>query len=213
MNPLPSESPERAPAQSVSAQSVSAQSVSARSLPAQSLPARSAAPPPPRAAPPRFGGGRGGGPGPAGVSCDIGENDREAGMTASAAMGFGLGERVRLGVEGNAWLDQDDNLDTLLWSATFSGYLYPRGTEGLWTKAGMGIMRYRAETDRDDVEANAFGVLIGAGYDIPMSGPFTVGPFVTLATSSRADLRRGETVVRNRVSHSLIHLGVVFHIR
>lgn len=241
MNLLPSASPERAPARSVSARSVSARSVSARSRPEQSLPARSA----PRGlilltpgwflvlagalaaavcgllpeaasaqeSSPRFWGGVGVGTGSARVSCDICENDREAGMTASAALGFGLGERVRLGVEGNAWLDQDDNLDTLLWSATFSGYLYPRGTEGLWTKAGMGIMRYRAETDRDDVEANAFGVLIGAGYDIPMSGPFTVGPFVTLATSSRADLKRGETVVRNRVSHSLIHLGVVFHIR
>jgi hypothetical protein len=162
---------------------------------------------------PRFWGGVGVGTGSARVSCDICENDREAGTTASAAVGFGLGERVRLGLEGNAWLDREEEVDTLLWSATLSGYLYPRGGEGLWTKAGMGIMRYRADAERDDVEANAFGVLIGAGYDIPMRGPFTVGPFVTLATSSRATLKRGDTVVREQVSHSLIHLGVVLHIR
>ena len=46
-----------------------------------------------------------------------------------------------------------------------------------------------------------------------MGGPFAVGPFVTLATSSRADLKRGDTVVRSRVSHSLLHLGVVVHLR
>lgn len=162
---------------------------------------------------PRFWGGLGVGTGSARVSCAICENDRVAGTTASAAVGVGIGRRVRVGVEGNAWMDQDEDFQTLLWSATLTGYLYPRGTEGFWTKGGLGLMRYRAETDRDDVEAGALGVIIGAGYDLPLGGAFTVGPFVTLATSSRAELRRGSTVVQDRVSHSLIHLGVVLHLR
>jgi opacity protein-like surface antigen len=162
---------------------------------------------------PSFWGGIGVGTGSARLSCDICTNDRTAGMSGSAAVGFGVGQRVRLGVEGNAWRDKDGELETLLWSASLVGYLYPAGSRAFWTKLGAGIMRYQAEDARDDIDANTFGLLVGAGYDIPMTGSLSVGPYVTLATSSRADLKSGDRTIRERVSHSLLHLGVVFHLR
>lgn len=162
---------------------------------------------------PSFWGGIGVGTGSARLSCDICTNDRTAGMTASAALGFGVGERVRLGVEGNAWRDKEGDLETILWSASLVGYLYPSSTRAFWTKLGAGIMRYQADDDGDRIDANTFGLLAGVGYDIPMTGNLSVGPFVTLATSSRADLKDGDRTIRERVSHSLLHLGVVFHIR
>lgn len=162
---------------------------------------------------PRFWGGIGVGTGSARVSCDICNNDREAGMSGSAALGFGVGRRVRVGVEGNAWRDDDGNRETLLWSGGLTTYLYPAGDRAFWTKMGAGVMRYRAETDRDDIQANTFGVIIGAGYDIPMNSRLAVGPYATLAASSRADLTSGGRTVRERVSHSLLHVGVVFHTR
>lgn len=162
---------------------------------------------------PSFWGGLGVGSGSARLSCDICTNDRTAGMTASAAVGFTVGQRVRIGVEGNGWRDRDGDLESLLWSASLVGYLYPSGDRAFWTKLGAGLMRYQADNERDDVEANTFGLLIGAGYDLPMAGSLSVGPYVTLATSSRADLKSGERTIRERVSHSLLHLGVVFHLR
>ena len=162
---------------------------------------------------PSFWGGVGVGTGSARLSCDICTNDRTAGMTASAALGFGVGERVRLGVEGNAWRDKEGDLETILWSASLVGYFHPSGTRAFWTKLGAGIMRYQADDDGDRIDANTFGLLAGVGYDIPMTGSLSVGPFVTLATSSRADLKDGDRTIRERVSHSLLHLGVVFHLR
>jgi len=162
---------------------------------------------------PSFWGGIGVGTGSARLSCDICTNDRTAGMTASAALGFGVGERVRLGVEGNAWREKEGDLETILWSGSLVGYLYPSGTRAFWTKLGAGIMRYQADDDGDRVDANTFGLLAGVGYDIAMTGSLSVGPYVTLATSSRADLKDGDRTIRERVSHSLLHLGVVFHLR
>lgn len=161
---------------------------------------------------PSFWGGIGVGTGSARLSCDICTNDRTAGMSGSAALGFRVGERVRVGVEGNAWRDKDGDLETILWSGSLVGYLYPSSTRAFWTKLGAGIMRYQADDEDDEVRANTFGLLVGAGYDIPMTGSLSVGPFVTLATSSRADLTSGDRTIRERVSHSLLHLGVVFHI-
>jgi len=162
---------------------------------------------------PRFWGGIGVGTGSARVACDICNDDRRAAISGLATVGFSLGRRVLAGIEADAWWDEGGTRDDLLWAGTGVVKLFPDPDGGFWTKAGAGVVHYRSRGATNTANSRAPGVLIGAGYDLRMASRLFVGPYATLVTSFRSDLEQGDRVILEKVSHSLLHLGVVFQRR
>jgi len=95
-----------------------------------------------------------------------------------------------------------------VYSAGFAAELYPDPTSGLHLIGGLGWVGMRAE----DFEYDAVRLLVGAGWDLPLTGSWSVGQRVTLDAASFGALRvDGEPVVESvglsvvRVSAFLRH--------
>jgi len=124
-----------------------------------------------------FGGGYGSAYGEADCQdCDGG--DREGSFTGFLKLGGTLNDRVLLGVEGNAWVKEQDGLTLTLGSFTGTVTFYPQASSGFFLKGGVGLSYVDTE----------FGD--GLGYDLRVGRNISITPSVNLCPRHRGESTR-----------------------
>jgi hypothetical protein len=134
--------------------------------------------------------GFGGGYGSADVSCDACDNGgREGSFTGFLKLGGTLNKRVLLGVEGNAWVKEQDNLS--LGSFTGTVTFYPQASSGFFLKGGVGVSyidtAFREESPSTPARTG-WGVLAGIGYDLRVGRNISITPSVNFYYGQPRDL-------------------------
>ncbi len=108
--------------------------------------------------------------------------------TLSIGVGAGLGQSVRLGLEGFAWfnLTGDGALETVT-TAMIAARVYPIATSGLYLRAGGGFGRYGVDLqdyycDCSYPITQDYGLAwsVGGGYELPVGRGLWLGPSVEL---------------------------------
>ena len=136
--------------------------------------------------------GFGGGYGSADVSCDACDNGgREGSFTGFLKLGGTLNKRVLLGVEGNAWVKEQDGLTLSLGSFTGTVTFYPQASSGFFLKGGVGVS-YVDTTFREGslsaIGRTGWGVLAGIGYDLRVGRNISITPSVNFYYGQPRDL-------------------------
>jgi hypothetical protein len=161
--------------------------------------------------------GFGGGYGSADASCDECEGgDREGSFTGFFKLGGTLNPRVLLGVEGNGWIREEDDVTLTLGSFTGTVTFYPQASGGFFLKGGVGLSYvdtdFSAGTLSVNISKTGWGVLAGAGYDIRVGRNVSITPCVNFHYGAPGDLSfEGDTLsswTQNVVS---FEIGVTFH--
>ncbi len=133
--------------------------------------------------------GIGGGLGSADAKCDdCGGGDRETGGSAYLNGGHALNERLLLGVEFNIWsktyevpgLD-DASAGVNLYNVSGTLTFYPHTSGGFFLKGGGGVslldLELRAAGSTLTAElGKGPGMIVGAGYDIPLGRRIAITP-------------------------------------
>jgi hypothetical protein len=144
--------------------------------------------------------GVGGGFGSAGVSCsDCGNTDREGSGSFYVKGSWTLNPRTLLGVELNAWTKNatiEDGLEGALNFYNIAGTLtyYPRTTTNFFVKGGAGIAIIDMDVSGTGSSTNidlgkGLGVIVGAGYDIPLGRRVALTPAVNFWYGQPGDLQ------------------------
>lgn len=118
-----------------------------------------------------------------GLGCEGCEGQgREGGVNGYVTLGGTLSPNLRLGVELNGWVrNEHGNVGTLS-SLMATAYVYPRTTQGLFVKGGLGYSALIGDynvLDQDLASESGLGLLVGAGYDVRIGGNTSVTPYVT----------------------------------
>jgi len=92
--------------------------------------------------------------------CDGG--DREGSFTGFLKLGGTLNDRVLLGVEGNAWVKEQDGLTLTLGSFTGTVTFYPQASSGFFLKGGVGLSYVDTEFGDGSLSVSASKRLGGA---------------------------------------------------
>jgi hypothetical protein len=156
-----------------------------------------------------MGGGLGGGS--ARVSCAVCRHARDLGPAGNVRFGGTLRPGVLIGGEVQAWTHQNANdVRSLMGSALAAIQLYPRQGSGLFLRAGVGYIRYTARDADEDgpAAANLPGLLVGAGFDLPIGPGLSLTNSLTLLASGQGSLRRDRSSIIDDVSVSMLQLGV-----
>jgi hypothetical protein len=144
--------------------------------------------------------GGGGGYGSADVSCDECKDDgREPGGAAYIKAGWTLNPRLLLGGEFNIWSrevkDIAPNVDARLniYNASATVTFYPQASAGFFIKGGLGasFLDTRFKVGRSSITVDVgtgFGLIAGAGYDIPLGGRVSLTPAVNVWFGQIGDL-------------------------
>lgn len=140
------------------------------------------------------------------LSCAICRTDVRGGPALQLSGGATVRRGLLVGVEVDGWTRAEDEIRTLLLSGTLSARIYPQLSRGLFLKGGVGVTRY--SLDEGELRTTLPGLLLGAGYDIPLSSGYAVTPSVGLLASSFGSLRSGDGTVADDVSVSVLQLGL-----
>lgn len=106
---------------------------------------------------------------------DCDECGRDGGLAGNFRLGGKLSDKVLLGFESNAWIDEDFGTTVTAGTGTATVYFYPSPTGGLHFKGGLGL----AHLDIEDAgEDTGEGLLLGAAYDIRVGRNTSVVPSI-----------------------------------
>jgi len=141
------------------------------------------------------------------VNCSICRTDRNAGPAASLRLGTTLRPGLLIGAELDGWTRAGEDVRTLVAAGSAAAYIYPDPSRGLFLKAGAGVVRY-SFNDEDDASANLLGIMLGAGYEFPISDELNITNSVGLIASSFGALRSDAGTIVDDMSISLFHIGI-----
>lgn len=139
------------------------------------------------------------------VTCAICRTDRNLGPSGYVRLGTTLRPGLHIAVEVDGWTRSEQDLRSTATAGGVAAYLYPEPAGGAFLKSGLAWVRYGVD---GDVGANLVGLLVGAGYDFPVSARLSVTNYVNLVASSFGSLRSDRGTVANDVSLSLLQFGI-----
>lgn len=138
------------------------------------------------------------------LTCALCEPDRELGPTVSAALGAHATPRLRVGLEGSVWTNEDEGVRESVYGAAVVAHLHPRPASGLHVLGGVGWSGYRAE----DFTYDAPRLTLGVGWDLPLTGSWVAGNRLVVDASSYASLKNEGARVQRSVGLSVVRFGV-----
>ena len=146
------------------------------------------------------------------LSCQICKGGRDGSFTGFGQIGFAATPTLLLGAEVALWYD-DGAVDRAIGALEAVTQFYPRKASGLFLKAGIGLMEYRAKDSQDEASVKALAGQIGVGFDLPITSTIAIAPYLNLHGSTSGNLRFNNTVSSQSISTSLFQAGMVlsFH--
>jgi hypothetical protein len=147
-------------------------------------------------------------PGIGRVSCAICRANRDASFSGYVRAGGTLSRPLLLGAEANGWLRREASVDEYLASLSAALYWYPNPRKRLFYKMGVGVMLYQTDDGPNRLTSTAFGPLLGAGYDVPLSATVSLTPFASWHVASLGgELKFNGSKFRDDISLMLIQVG------
>lgn len=150
------------------------------------------------------------------LTCDICDPTRDRGPTLGLAAGTYANGRTRVGVDAEGFTFRDDDFRETVYSAGVHAAVYPRRDSGLHLIGGLGWTGYRAgdvdaEPEDEGFAYDAVRLRLGAGWDLPLTGTWTVGNQLILDAASLGGLQDEGTTVAESVGLSVIRFSI--HLR
>lgn len=123
--------------------------------------------------------------------------------TIAIRLGGTPNANVRVGAELFGWGSEVEEGTESFSAALLSAQVYPSQTAGLYLKAGGGIARSGIDFNNgSSTFETGFAWTLGAGYDLPLSRSFSLGPTLDLFQGSFT--KRNEPTLTERV----LNIGV-----
>jgi hypothetical protein len=143
------------------------------------------------------------GAGSARFTCDPCAGTRDSGPSARVQIGGFARPGLRVGGSVGVWTHQEGDLRETLQQAGIVAHLDVRPGSALHLIAGLGWIGWRAEPFVYD----GVDLSLGAGWNLPLSGRWSLSNAVTVHSASYGRLRNGDDTVKD-VSLSLAGLEI-----
>ena len=140
------------------------------------------------------------------VSCNVCINDSKSVASGYVRAGLTLSPRLLLGLEILGSDNSEDGVNERILGLSGVGYLYPTGG-GLFLKGGLGVLKFKADDDTDELTSTLLSMQIGAGYELRVSRRLSLSAFSNLIASANGDLDFNGTRVTDDMNVTLIQFG------
>ena len=146
------------------------------------------------------------------VSCNVCIEDSKSVISGFVRGGITLSPRFLLGLEVVATDNSEDGVNERILGLSGVGYLHPTGG-GLFFKGGLGILKFKADDDTDELTSTLLSLQVGVGYELPVSHRVSLSAFSALTTTANGDLDYNGSRVTGDMNVTLIQfgLGVTLH--
>ena len=115
---------------------------------------------------------------------------------------------MRLGLEADWWLHSGGGSTRSVLAAAPVAHLYTSRTSPFFIKLGVGIARFTASSDEEELRTTAIAGVIGAGYEFRLSSKNVVVPYLSWVSGHGGTMRLNGAQVTPLSGVSLMQLGV-----
>lgn len=151
--------------------------------------------------------------GAGGLTCPFCSNERKGGFAGILGVESMMRPGLRLGVEGEMWMHSGSGATRSVFAVVPVTHLYPSASGSLFLKLGLGVARFTASSDEEELRTTSVSGLVGAGYDIRLSGHRVLVPYVSWMHGNRGTMRLNGAEVTSQGGVALLQYGVALSMR
>ncbi|NUQ11262.1 MAG: hypothetical protein HUU26_02880 [Gemmatimonadaceae bacterium] len=144
------------------------------------------------------------------LTCPFCTGKGERGLAGMLGIDAPFRSRLRRALEANWWWHSSDGASRTVLALMPAIQLYPAGDAGFILKAGLGIGRYAASSDEEELRTTALTSMVGLGYRIPLAGRNVVVPYASWLTGSGGAMRLNGALVTPFGGMTLLQYGLAW---
>jgi hypothetical protein len=141
------------------------------------------------------------------LTCPFCTNEGKGGLAGVLGMETTWRPGIRLGIEADWWMHSGGGSSRSVLAAAPVTHLYLNRSSPIFLKLGVGIARFTASSDEEELRTTAMSGLLGVGYEIRLSGRNVLVPYVSYLSGSGGTMRLNGSQVTPLGGVSLLQYG------
>jgi hypothetical protein len=117
---------------------------------------------------------------------------------------------IRVGLEANWWMHASDGSTRSVLAAMPVFHFFPWKQRPAYIKAGLGLGRFAASSDEEELRTTAISGVIGAAWEFRLANRDALTPYVSIVSGSGGDMRLNGARVTSQGGLSLLQYGLAY---
>lgn len=142
------------------------------------------------------------------LTCPFCTNEGKGGIAGMVGIETTWRPGIRVGLEADWWMHSGSGSSRSVLAAAPVAHLYTSRTSKLFIKLGVGIARFTASSEEEELRTTAVSGIFGAGYEFRLSGRNMLVPYVSYLSGSGGTMRLNGSQVTPLGGVSLFQYGL-----
>jgi hypothetical protein len=141
------------------------------------------------------------------LTCHFCTNEGKGGVAGMVGMETTWRPGIRIGLEADWWMHSGGGSSRSVLAAAPVTHLYLNRNSPFFFKVGMGIARFTASSDEEELRTTALAGIVGVGYEFRLSRRNVLVPYVSFVSGTGGTMRLNGAQVTPLGGVSLIQYG------
>jgi hypothetical protein len=147
------------------------------------------------------------------LRCSFCTGEGKGGLAGMIGVETGFRRGVSLGVEANWWVHSGGGSTRSLLAVLPVMHFHTAPSSPLFLKTGLGVGRFSASSDEEELHTTAVSGLLGAGYEVRLSNAKVLVPYVSWMYGGAGTMRLNGARVTSLGGLSLFQYGLALSTR
>lgn len=144
------------------------------------------------------------------LTCTFCTGENKSGIAGMVSVETYFRRSIRVGLEANWWAHSGGGASRSVLAAMPVFRFFPSPARPMFLKAGLGIGRFSASSDEEELRTTALSGVIGAGYEFRLANRDLVTPYVSIVSGAGGDMRLNGARVTSQGGLSLLQYGLAY---
>lgn len=144
------------------------------------------------------------------LTCPFCTGDGEGGISGMIGADTRFRRGIRAAIEADWWMNSSNGASRSVLAVIPALHLYPRPSGALFFKVGLGLGRFSASSDEEELRTTALTALAGVGWEIRLSERSSVVPFASWLSGSGGTMRLNGARVTSFSGLTLLQYGLAW---
>ena len=142
------------------------------------------------------------------LTCTFCSDEGKGGIAGMIGIETPFRRAIKLGFEADWWMHSGGGARRSVLAAMPVFHLYLSPSSPLVFKAGLGVGRFTASSDEEELRTTALSGVVGVGYEFRLSNRNALVPYVSLVSGTGGDMRLNGARVTPYGGLSLLQYGL-----
>ena len=142
------------------------------------------------------------------LTCTFCSGEGKAGVAGMLSIETPFRRAVRVGLEADWWLHTSGGATRSVVAAIPVVHFFASPSSPIFFKAGLGVGRFSASSDEEELRTTAISGVLGVGYEFRLSNRNVLVPYVSWLSGSGGDMRLNGALVTPFGGLSLLQYGL-----